>query len=146
MAYSKYKGFYKPLKPEKWKGNINNIVFRSMLEYKFFRALELNENVLEISSEEIIIPYVSPLDGKIHRYYPDLLLKVKTKNGKIKTYLCEIKPATETKPPRKTKRISESKYYKRVNTYLINEAKWKYAKKYAEKNGWEFVILTEKDL
>ncbi len=146
MAYSNNKGFYTPLNEEKWKGDKNNIVFRSALEYKIFRHLETLENVKAIYSEEIVVPYLNPIDGKWHRYYPDLLVKVVNKNGEEQVYLIEIKPSNEVIPPKKTKRMKESTYLKQVLEYTKNQAKWEYAKKFCDERGWKFIILTEKDL
>ena len=66
-----YKGRFVPERPQKYKGNSRNIVYRSMWERKVMSSLDRNENVLEWASEEIVIPYESPFDGKVHRYYPD---------------------------------------------------------------------------
>ena len=44
-------------------------------------------NILEWGSEEIVLPYRSPIDNKVHRYYPDFYIKVRESTGKIKRYL-----------------------------------------------------------
>jgi hypothetical protein len=147
MKSSKHykQGIYKPLFPEKWKGNLGNIVYRSGLELKFFRALENNRNVLQIASEEVVVPYISPIDNRKHRYFLDLWIRLKDSSGTIRTYLVEIKPESQTKQPKKSKVINES-YINKVNTFLVNQAKWDAAKQYCVERGWDFVILTEKDL
>ena len=53
---------------------------------------DTNEKILEWGSEEIIVPYRSPVDNRYHRYFPDFYVKVKDKNGKIKKMIIEIKP------------------------------------------------------
>jgi len=146
MGVSNNKGFYKPLNEAKWRGDIHNIVFRSALEFKIFRYLESLKNVNAIWSEEVVIPYKNPIDNRLHRYYPDLLVQVVDKSGKKQMYLIEIKPYNETIPPRKTKRMRESTYTKMVMEYLKNQAKWSAAKQYCKQKGWQFIILTEKDL
>lgn len=136
--------FFKPKNPQKYKGDPNNIVARSNLEVKFFNYCDLNRTVLEWSSEEFFIPYIS-VDGRTHRYFVDLWIKVKNKNNKVKEYVAEIKPYSQTKQPKSQKRITKQ-YKQRVKTYLINKCKWDYAEAFALKNNMNFVFLTEKDL
>ena len=140
-----YKGRYNPVNPKKYKGNPQNIIYRSLWERKFMVYCDTNDKVLEWGSEEIIIPYVSPWDGKVHRYFPDFYIKVKQSNGNIKKFIIEVKPKKQTRPPkpvvRKTKR-----WIKEVRTFGINEAKWKHATKWCKNNDMEFKILTEDDL
>jgi len=106
---------------------------------------DTNEKILEWGSEEIIIPYLSPWDGKVHRYFPDFYIKAKQSNGTLKKFIIEVKPKKQTRPPkpvtRKTKR-----FINEVKTWTINEAKWKHASKWCEANDMQFKILTEDDL
>ena len=140
-----YKGRYNPANPKKYKGNPQNIIYRSLWERKFMVYCDTNDKVLEWGSEEIIIPYVSPWDGKVHRYFPDFYIKVKQSNGNIKKFIIEVKPKKQTRPPkpvvRKTKR-----WINEVRTFGINEAKWKHATKWCKDNDMEFKILTEEEL
>mgnify|MGYP001423597351 FL=1 len=140
-----YKGRYNPVNPNKYKGNPQNIIYRSLWERKFMVYCDTNDKVLEWGSEEIIIPYISPWDGKKHRYFPDFYIKVKQSNGNIKKFIIEVKPKKQTRPPkpvvRKTKR-----WINEVRTFGINEAKWKHATKWCKNNDMEFKILTEDDL
>jgi len=110
-----------------------------------FRYCDLSENVLEWSSEETVVPYKNPITGTQHRYYIDIYLKHRTKDGQIKKKLIEVKPSKQTKPPALPKRKTK-KYLKEVETYVVNQAKWKAAAKYAHKHGMEFVVFTEKEL
>ncbi len=87
-----YKGKYRPSNPEKYRGDYTNIVYRSLWELKFMKYCDSNENILEWGSEEIVLPYVSPIDNRYHRYFPDFYIKVKERGGKIKKYVIEIKP------------------------------------------------------
>ena len=96
MAYS---GLYKPTNPRKYRGNPSNIVYRSLWEKKYMKYCDTTSSILEWGSEEIIIPYRSPIDRRIHRYYPDFYIKVREKSGKISKYIVEIKPKKQTKPP-----------------------------------------------
>lgn len=142
----KYKqGYFKPINPSKYRGDPTNIIYRSGWEKLVMISLDKNPNVLEWGSEELVIPYISPIDGKIHRYYPDFLVKVLGKDGNIRHQVLEIKPLSETKPPKKRKKITESYVYA-VQTWGKNEAKWKAAQEYCLKRGWTFRIVTEEDL
>ena len=140
-----YKGRYNPVNPKKYKGNPQNIIYRSLWERKFMVYCDTNDKVLEWGSEEIIIPYISPWDGKVHRYFPDFYIKVKQSSGDLKKFIIEVKPKKQTRPPkpvvRKTKR-----WINEVRTFGINEAKWKHATKWCKDNNMEFKILTEEEL
>lgn len=138
-----YKGKFKPQNPKKYKGDPNNIVYRSSWECKAMSRLDLNPNVVEWSSEEIIIPYISPIDNRPHRYFPDFLMKVRTDAG-IKTYLLEVKPEKESKPPQQRKRITKQ-YIHEVTTWGVNRAKWKAAIEYCKDRKWEFVVMSSVD-
>ena len=139
------KSIYKPSYPKKYKGDPNSIVCRSTWERKFCRYCDLNENIISWASEEFFIPYVSPLDNKVHRYFPDYLIKVKEQNGETKTYLIEVKPKKQTKPPVKKSRATKSFIYE-TKTYAVNQAKWKAAKEWCDDRKIEFKIITEDEL
>ena len=106
---------------------------------------DIEEWVVAWSSEEIIVPYVSPVDGKTHRYFPDFVIKVKNRHGEMKTWMIEVKPKKQTLPPEKKKRVTKQ-YITEVASWGINQAKWKYAKEYCLDRGWEFVLFTEDQL
>jgi hypothetical protein len=145
MYKATYKGRYRVANPSKYKGDIFDVIYRSSWELKFMKWCDLNPSVLEWGSETIVIPYRSPVDNKIHRYFVDFYIKVQDKNGKITKYLIEIKPEKFTKPPnipkRKTKRFIDE-----VFQYGTNQAKWKAAGEFCENKGMHFMVLTEKDL
>jgi hypothetical protein len=126
-------------------GDPTNIVYRSSWEAKVMNWLDNNLDIMAWASEEIIIPYISPVDGRKHRYFPDFLVKVRTKEGKLKTMLLEVKPKKQTQPPEQRKRVTRQ-YVNEVVTYGINQAKWKYAEEYCKDRGWEFRVLTEDHL
>ena len=140
-----YKGKYKPSFPGKYKGDPTNIIYRSLWERKFCVYCDTNERILEWSSEEKCIPYRSPIDGKIHRYFPDFLIKVKESNGSIKKYMIEIKPSKQTVPPQKPQRQTK-KYISEVYEYAKNQSKWEAAKDWCADRGYEFKIITENEL
>ena len=139
------KGFFKPKNPQKYKGNPTEIVYRRSWECRVMSFLDNNPSVVQWSSEEIVIPYLSPIDRKVHRYFPDFYIKVKDKNGKIKEMIWEIKPKKQSSQPKKQSRITQ-RYINEVVTWGINEAKWKAAEEYCLDRGWEFKVITEKHL
>ena len=140
-----YKGKYYPSFPRKYKGDPTNIIYRSLWERKFMVYCDKNQNILEWASEEIAIPYRSPIDNRVHRYFPDFYMKVKETNGRIKNYVIEVKPAKQTKPPIKPKRQTQG-YIREAYEYAKNQAKWKMAKEFCADRKWEFKVVTEKEL
>lgn len=140
-----YKGKYQPSFPEKYRGNPTNIIYRSLWERRFMKYCDLNENILEWGSEEIALPYRSPLDNRIHRYFPDFYIKVREKSGKIKKYIIEIKPLKQTVEPIVQKKKTKQYIYE-VTEWARNQAKWQAAKEFCEDRGYEFKIITEKEL
>ena len=140
-----YKGKYYPSFPRKYKGDPTNIIYRSLWERKFMVNCDKNQNILEWASEEIAIPYRSPIDNRVHRYFPDFYMKVRETNGKIKNYVIEVKPAKQTKPPTKPKRQTKG-YIREAYEYARNQAKWKMAKEFCADRQWEFKVVTEKEL
>ena len=140
-----YRGKYYPSFPRKYKGDPTNIIYRSLWERKFMVYCDKNQNILEWASEEIAIPYRSPIDNRVHRYFPDFYMKVKETNGKIKNYMIEVKPAKQTKPPKKPKRQTKG-YIREAYEYARNQAKWKMAKEFCADRQWEFKVVTEKEL
>lgn len=109
------------------------------------RWCDLNDSILEWGSETTIIPYKSPVDNKIHRYFVDFYIKVRNKDGLVKKYLVEIKPEKFTKPPEIPKKQTR-RFIQEVFNYGVNQAKWKNANQFCEDRGWKFLVLTEKDL
>jgi hypothetical protein len=147
-----YKGRFRPKNPSKYKGDASKIIYRSMWEFKFFRYIDEHPDILWWQSEEIFIPYVSPIDGKYHRYFPDVILEKKTGEGSSQVVMIEIKPEKQTRAPDISKknatpsgRISR-RYINEVKTYGVNDAKWRYARQYCAERGWAFEIMTEKHL
>ena len=140
-----YKGKYYPSYPRKYKGDPTNIIYRSLWERKFMVYCDKNESLLEWASEEIAIPYRSPIDNRVHRYFPDFYMKVKERGGKVKRYVIEVKPAKQTKPPVKPKRQTKG-YIREAYEYAKNQAKWKMAREFCADRQWEFKVVTEKEL
>ena len=140
-----YKTKYKTQNPSKYIGDPTKIICRSLWERRVCKYLDENKNVIRWGSEELVIPYYSPVDRKMHKYYPDFIAEIKDKSGTIKTYVIEVKPKKQTKPPKKPKRKTKS-YLNECMTYAVNEAKWKSANKMCKEEGWEFIILTEDNI
>lgn len=142
MAYS---GRFTPSNPHKYVGDHKNIIYRSSWEARVMTWLDKNPSIISWNSEETIVPYKSPVDGKWHRYFPDFMVKVKTRDETIKTMMLEVKPKYQTEPPVQKKRVTKQ-YINEVMTYGINQAKWKAAEEYCLDRGWEFKVITEEHL
>jgi hypothetical protein len=140
-----YKGKFIPTNTKKYRGNPTNIIYRSLWERKFMVYCDLNENILEWGSEEIIIPYRSPLDSRVHRYFPDFYIKVLETNGNVQRYIIEIKPKRQCQEP-KVQSKKTKKYIYEVTEYAKNQAKWEAATDYCADRRWQFKVLTEDDL
>ena len=138
-------GFFKPINPHKYKGNPTNIVYRSSWELRLMSHFDAHQDIVWWSSEEHVIHYRSPVDGKIHRYFPDFLIRLKEKTGVDQTILIEVKPLAQTMEPKKQKTPSK-RYITEVYTWGINTAKWSAAEQYCKDRGWKFQIMTEKDI
>ena len=141
-----YKGKYIPKKPEKSRSNSQQIIYRSLWERKFMVYCDNSNSIIEWGSEEIIIPYLSPWDGKVHRYFPDFYIKTKQADGTIKKFIIEVKPKKQCSPPTAEPKRKTRRWFSEVKTWGINEAKWKYATEWCNNNGMEFKILTEDHL
>ena len=142
-----YKGKFKPKNRDKYKGNPTNIIYRSLWERRFMVYCDSNNSVVKWSSEEIVIPYRSPFDRKIHKYYPDFWVKIKKHDGTIETSIIEVKPKSQTIPPKDTSRKRKSgRFLLEMKRYGINEAKWKAASTFCEYKNWKFKIITEDQL
>ena len=140
-----YRGKYYPSFPRKYKGDPTNIIYRSLWERKFMVYCDKNTKILEWGSEEIALPYISPHDSRVHRYFPDFYIKVQENTGKIKRYLIEVKPLKQPTKPKKPKRQTKG-YIREAFEYARNQAKWKAAREYCADRMWEFKVITEKEL
>jgi hypothetical protein len=142
MAYS---GKFSPKNTNKYLGDPTSVWYRSLWERRVMVRLDDDPNVIEWSNEEIIIPYLSPIDGRWHRYFPDFFVRVKNRHGVQEAMILEVKPLKQAVPPQVKKRITRQ-YIQEVATYGINEAKWKAATEYCKNRNWSFKVITEKDL
>ena len=138
-----YKGRYFPTNPKKYRGNPNQIIYRSLWERKVMVYCDKNDAIIEWGSEEVIVLYLSPMDGKIHRYFPDFYMKVRQADGSTKKFIIEVKPKSQCKQPVKNPKRRTTKWFNEVKTFAINQAKWKSAREFCEDKGMEFKIFTE---
>ena len=133
-----YKSVYNPKNPKKYAGDASKIVCRSLWERNVCKFCDETPNIIKWSSEEISIPYVSPLDKKVHNYYPDFLIQFKNSAG-LHNWMVEVNPKKQTY-------LKENASKKEKATWIINTAKWQAAKKYCDIHNIVFKIVTEKDL
>jgi len=136
-------GIYTPINKNKTSGTI---IYRSSLELKLCRWLDKNPKVIKWISERVILPYVSPLDGRVHKYFVDFAAHLKGENEVIKKLLIEVKPYKQTLQPVKTPRKKINTLIAEQRTYATNIAKWDAAMKWAKKNNYKFIIITDKHL
>lgn len=141
-----YKGLFRANNPHKYKGDPSNIIYRSRWELMLMQKFDSHPDVLEWSSEELAIPYRSPLDNRVHRYFPDFVVKRKGIDGKIETIMVEVKPYKQTMPPQVQQGKPTKRYLNEVATWGINSSKWKAAEAYCQDRGWKFIKITEKEL
>jgi hypothetical protein len=145
MAGNYKQGFFKPIHPKKYRGDPTNIVYRSGWEKRVMESLDSNPNVISWSSEEVVIPYISPIDNRPHRYFIDFYVEAIRRDGETTVMLLEVKPKAQTQEPKKPKRNTK-RYLTEVMTWGVNQAKWKAAKEYCDYKGWEFKLITESEL
>ena len=139
------KGRFKPKNCDKYKGDPTGIIYRSLLELRFMVYLDKTNEILEWSSEEIVVPYVSPLDQRRHRYFVDFFVRKRMSDGSVQCSLVEIKPKGQTYAPKISKRKTK-RYLNEVMTWGVNSAKWEAAHAYCVYRGWTFQIITDHDL
>jgi len=146
-----HSGIFKPKFPEKYKGDPTNIIYRSLWEQKLMIYLDHHKDVLKWSSEEIIIPYRSPWDNRMHRYFPDFWCRKVNKHGVQEEVIIEVKPWSQLFPPDGRKKYTPKgrksrRFIREAKTYAINMAKFEAAKSYCESKDMKFIVMTEKDL
>lgn len=137
-----HQGKFKPKYPEKYVGDVENIVYRSSWEVKAMMWLDQNSSILKWGSEELMIGYISPLDNRPHRYFPDFVMQYKTNSGEVAHAVIEVKPNAQCKMPKVPKKQTK-RYLNEVTTYAVNQAKWAAATEWCNKKGWKFIVLDE---
>lgn len=139
-------GVYRPDNPQKYKGDVKNIVYRSSWELAYLRRLDTDPNVLQYSSEEIVIAYFNPVKQRVARYFMDFWVKYKDPTGNIIEELVEIKPMSQRKAPISKPGKRRKTLITEQMTWATNQAKWEAATKYCAIKGWKFRIISEKEL
>ena len=140
-----YSGRFKPKNYKKYKGDPTKIIYRSLWERRFMVYLDNNDKIIEWNSEEVIIPYRSPVDKRVHRYFPDFYIKYQNTRGQIVREIIEVKPKGQLSPPKKPKRKTK-RYLTEIKTYAVNQAKFKAAEEWCKDRKFNFRILTEDEL
>ena len=140
-----YKGKYIPTNPHKYIGNQQNVIYRSLWERRFMVYCDTTDKVIKWASEEVTVKYISPLDRKWHKYYPDFYVELSNQKGITKEYLIEIKPKKQLKKPKQPSRKSKSFLWE-SREYVKNMSKWEAAKRFCDHKGWEFKVLTDDHL
>jgi len=135
---------YNPKFPNKYSGEYP-IIAKSKWETAFMRWCDFNPSVLKWSSETLVIQYYNPLKKKWCRYFPDFVMEVQEKTGNVKVKIVEIKPFKEVYPRPKSGKSIKSVMYEN-HMYIQNLAKWNAAQDFCKKRGYDFVIITEKEL
>jgi hypothetical protein len=141
-----YKGKFTPSNPNKYVGDSTRIIYRSLWERKFMVYLDTSSQIKEWSSEEISVPYFDPNTKKMRQYFPDFVVKLAHNDSIL---MIEIKPKRQTiepKPPKTKTRASQIKFLQASSIYAMNDAKWKAARDYCDKRGWNFKLMTQDDL
>jgi hypothetical protein len=142
-----HQGKFKPQRPEKYVGDVQNVFYRSGLEFRVMRYFDRTPGIISWSSEEVRIPYISPVDARQHTYFPDFLIKMKHKDGSIRSVLIEVKPDSQTKPPKLPTNSRQGKrFLNETATYNINQAKWQAAQAWCQRQNATFMILTEQHI
>lgn len=131
--------------PEKYIGDVNSVTFRSSWERVMMQRFDSDPSITFWQSEEMIIPYRSPVDGRMHRYILDFCFWANTADGQ-KKFMVEVKPKSQTKPPVRRPTETDYSYQEKVKQWLVNQAKWEAAKKQAEFEGCQFIIMTEEQI
>lgn len=146
MARNYKQGQFKPKNPTKYMGDPTKVVYRSGWEKKLMIKLDESSTILGWCSEEVIVPYISPLDGRAHRYFVDFLVVAKDPKGEKIITLIEVKPYAQTLMPKQTAKKTKERFMSELSTFAVNQAKWEAAEAYCNKRGWKFTVLTENDI
>ncbi len=139
-------GKFRPRNPDKYKGDPSNIVYRSSWEKIFCNWWDRNDKIVSWQSEEKCLWYDDPVSKKKRRYFPDFIIMYENSKGIMITEMIEVKPKSQVDgPPVNPKRRTQA-WMRAVQTYVTNQAKWSAAAKVCEDRGWNFRLVTEKDL
>ena len=139
------KGRFRPINPHKYKGDPNNIWYRSSWEFDVMKWLDTNKEVIWYMSEERCVWYYNPVTKKKARYFPDFIVCYE-RNGVQHTEMLEVKPQRHVDGPNANPKRRTKSWLNEVKTYAINQAKWRAAETYCEDRGMSFRLLTENNV
>ena len=111
-------------------------VYRSSWELAFMRMCDSHPNITKWASENVKIPYRSPVDGKYHNYVPDFMVQYTDKDGVQHVELVEIKPSNQTT-------LENAKSTGQKIQTAINAAKWTSAQEWCQRKGIRFKVINE---
>lgn len=157
---NKYKqGLFTPKNKEKLiKANsYGGVFYRSGLEHRMMIYLDSNENIKVWGAENLRIPYektewnsvTERLETTSHSYYPDFYYELIRSDGSISKVVAEVKPYSETVEPKLPERATAKQlknFEYSLKMWNKNLSKWKYMIEYCQRKGFEFIIITEKNL
>jgi len=145
MKKNKYKqGIFKPKNKHKCITDV--CIYRSELELTYMRFLDSNSNIVSWGSESVVIPYIKPTDGKLHKYFIDFNFTIKDTTGTLHKFLVEVKPAKQCSAPNTNNRKNKMNLLREQITYATNTSKWAHATEWAKTHGYKFIIVTERDI
>lgn len=126
-----------PKNPQKYAGDPLRIVARSKWELIYMQALDSSNIVAKWISEPktLNIKYFSPLDKKVHQYWPDFLVQ----------YVDNSLELLEVKPMKEASLDSARSTYDKL-MFAKNVSKWIAADKFAKSIGAKFRVITEQQL
>lgn len=77
-----------------------------------------------------------------------MVYEAKQPDGTTRILMVEIKPASQCKPPKPPSNGKKpgKRFLNEQYRFAENQAKWHSARRYCERKGWEFQVLTEKEL
>lgn len=146
MARNYKQGIYTVKNKDKYIGT-KEPRYLSSYEKKFFEWCDRSKAVTGWGAEVVVVDYFNPVKNRKARYIVDIYIKYVDKEGKTKEELVEIKPSSQTSPPRKGRgKKAETTYITESLEWMTNTAKWAAAEKYAKERGWAFRIITEHHL
>ena len=132
-------GIFTPKNPQKYIGR-GSIRYRSGWELQFMNFLDNHPSIKQWASESISIKYENPIVQKVKSYVPDFFIIYEDAQGNRKGELVEIKPHKETTLE------AAGRSQKAQIQAVVNQAKWKAAAEFCNRNGIQFRVVTEHEM
>lgn len=137
-------GYYTCKNPDKYVGDLSKIVYRSSWEFKFLRWCDNTPAVKKFSSEPFSIPYLDPVDKRVHNYFIDYWMELEKEDGTLQRWIVEVKPARHVAmpdPPKNQTAKSLANHISQVKRVMKNIAKFQAARNYAKQQKMKFAVL-----